>query len=74
MASKTALHRGVEFFNEQPALPVPLRELLTDTCATCGHAALHWLDTIDTLEQRIMELDQQIAAHQQKLDVHLATA
>jgi hypothetical protein len=34
------LHTGVEYFNGAPALPNPLRVLLTDTCATCGHTTL----------------------------------
>jgi hypothetical protein len=72
LASKTALHHGVEYFNGQPALPMPLRELLTDTCAHCGHAMLHWIRSIDALEREVASLDSTIVERQRNLDSHMA--
>lgn len=73
-ASITALTRGVEFFNGEPALPMPLRELLTDTCTTCGHAELQWAGPINALEQEILALTKQIDERRVYLESHLQGA
>lgn len=73
-ASRNALHRGLEFFNNESVMPNPLRELLTDTCPTCGHAELQWRGPIGTLEKEIGELDKVIAQRRVYLDQHLAGA
>jgi hypothetical protein len=73
-ASKVALHRGVEVINGQPVLPGPLGAFLTDTCATCGHAKVHWPGTIDELQQEIAALDKTIAERQVYLGSHLRGA
>lgn len=61
-ASLTAIERGVEYFNGHPALPDPLRELLTDTCATCGHAEVLWPGPLGLLEEKIEKAEQVIAS------------
>ncbi len=60
-ASLTAIKRGVEYFQGQPALPHPLRELLTDTCSACGHAELQWPGALPELEGEIEKAEALIA-------------
>jgi hypothetical protein len=75
-ASKIALHRGVEYFGGKPALPGPLRELLTPPpCASCGrsHEAF-WPGPISALEAELKALDKQIAEAEFWLDSHLGSA
>jgi hypothetical protein len=60
-ASLTAIDRGVEYFNARPALPAPLRALLTDTCAHCGHSELTWDGALPDLEAKVAEAERQIA-------------
>lgn len=60
-ASLTAIKRGVEYFNGQPALPGPLRELLTDVCAHCGHAELKWPGPLGPLEEDVEKAEALIA-------------
>jgi hypothetical protein len=75
-AAKTALHRGVEWFNGRPALPGPLRELLTPPpCAACHRPhEVFWPGPIAALESEIAALDKAIAEAQMWLDVHLGSA
>jgi hypothetical protein len=44
------------------ALPAPLRELLSDTCGSCGHATVNWAGPIPELEEKIAAAEQTIAA------------
>lgn len=61
--SLTALQRGVGTHpNGAPMLPIPLRALLTDTCASCGHAELTWTGPLPGLEDEIAKAEQAIAA------------
>lgn len=61
-ASLTAIARGVEYFNGHPALPTPLRELLTDVCPHCNHGELLWLGPLSELEGKIAKAKAVIAA------------
>ena len=76
IASKTALHRGVEYFNGKPALPSPLRELLTPPpCAACQRPHdVFWPGPIPELEAEITALDKQIAEAQWRINTHLGSA
>jgi hypothetical protein len=60
-ASLTAIDRGVGYFNARPALPAPLRALLTDTCTSCGHSELSWSGPLPDLEDKVAEAERQIA-------------
>lgn len=73
-AAKRALHSGVEYFNGHPALPEPLRGLLTDTCASCGHAEVLWPGPISLLEAEIASLTTQIQEHETLLASHFGGA
>ena len=61
-ASIRAIEQGVESFAGQPALPVPLRELLSDTCASCGHVTVMWSAPLPTLEEKVDKAEQVIAS------------
>lgn len=73
-ASLTALQRGVEYFNGHPAIPSPLRALLTDTCATCGHASFEWPGPLSFLDQEIATLDKTLSELQGRLESCLKSA
>ena len=60
-ASLTAIEHGCEWFNGVPALPEPLRGLLTDTCSACGHVTYAWTGPLPDLEQKIADAEATIA-------------
>ena len=59
-----------EYWNGHPALPGPLREVLTDRCTSCGHEELLWAGSIKQLEDQIAKLQ----AKRAKLQAELETA
>lgn len=71
-ASLAAIQRGVEYFNGQPALPQPLRELLTEICphADCPHGGaekIQWPGALSLLQEELDRADAVIATAPQKL-------
>ena len=65
-----ALEHGVQHVMAEPLLPGPLRELLTDTCKTCGHRTLQWHGALARIESDIAKYEAQIAEQQRLLDAH----
>lgn len=61
--SLTAIQHGVPYHANtgQPALPIPLRALLTDTCASCGHEMLKWQGPLGPLDEEIEKAEAVIA-------------
>jgi hypothetical protein len=60
-ASLKAIERDVEHMNGVPMLPTILRELMTATCPTCGHAELTWAGSLPAIEAKIAAAEQALA-------------
>ena len=74
-ASLTALRSGVEYLpGGEPRLPNALRNLLTDTCATCGHSTLAWAGSLAALNEQIAAAEKRIAESAWLLDVDVKSA
>lgn len=60
-AALVTIDRGCEYFGGAPALPGPLRALLTDICPHCGDAKLKWFGPLEPLEEAIVEAERQLS-------------
>lgn len=76
-ASLTTLERGAEYFAGVPALPAPLRALLTpEPCETCKrpHETFWPGPSLPDLDRLIAEQDDLIARASAQIDRHVADA